>query len=180
MSGNAFHRWSMRQALSVFLLAILPVPGFANQPGPVWTLNFKDTFLDIACVNEQKAIIVGDRGRLLTTHGKYNNLWAPRDSKTTEMLTAVTFFDDQLGWAAGHGGIIIPTDDGGENWGPIPTGIDNIYNGLHFHDTNNGFLVGEFGTLLRTSDGGHSWQQADLGGYQGSIKTPRRRSATRV
>ncbi len=32
------------------------------------------------------------------------------------MLTAVYFINQQRGWAVGHDGLILVSDDGGENW----------------------------------------------------------------
>jgi len=165
MTGNTFHRWSMLQALTVCLSAMLSLPAFANQPAPVWTLNFKDTFLDIACVDKHKAIIVGDRGRLLVTHGTYNNLWAPRDSKTKEMLTSISFIDDKHGWAAGHGGIIIHTNDGGQNWEVQrePSAENLPLFDIQFPSVEVGYASGAYDTLMKTTDGGKTWNLLPTG-----------------
>ena len=155
----------MLQVLSVCLLAMLSVPVFASQQESVWMLNFRDTFLDIACVGEKKAIIVGDCGRVLATHGTYTNLWAPRDSKTKEMLTAVSFIDDKRGWAAGHGGIIIHTDDGGVNWEvqrePSPLNLPLF--DIQFPSAEVGYASGAYDTLLKTTDGGKTWNSLPTG-----------------
>lgn len=152
-------------AISVCIASILTVPAFAGQPYPVWMFNHKDTFLDIACINEKKAVIVGDRGQLLVTHGIYENLWAPRDSKTKEMLTSLSFVDDKHGWAAGHGGIIIHTEDGGESWEvQRESSPENLpLFDVQFVSRDIGYASGAYDTLLKTMDGGRSWSSLPTG-----------------
>lgn len=127
--------------------------------------DHKDTFLDIACLANGKAVIVGDRGRILVTHGRYGNLWAPRDSTTTEMLTAVSFIDDRRGWAAGHGGIIIHTVDGGATWKvqreSTPRNLPLF--DIQFLSESVGFASGAYDTLLKTVDGGNTWNSITTG-----------------
>ena len=135
------------------------------QQNPVWMFNYKDTFLDIACISKQQAVIVGDRGQILVTHGTYKNLWAPRDSKTKEMLTSLSFIDDKHGWAAGHGGIIIHTKDGGENWEvqreSSPRNLPLF--DIQFVSKNIGYASGAYDTLLKSVDGGKSWSSIPTG-----------------
>lgn len=152
-------------AIPVCFASLLAVPVFAGQQDPVWMINFKDTFLDIACINEQKAVIVGDRGQILATHGTYKNLWSPRDSKTIEMLTSVSFIDDKHGWAAGHGGIIVHTEDGGESWEvqreSSPRNLPLF--DIQFVSKNIGYASGAYDTLLKSVDGGESWNSIPTG-----------------
>ena len=131
----------------------------------VWAFNPGDTFLDIACIDEERAVIVGDRGRLLVTHGRYTNLWAPRDSKTREMLTAVSFVDAEYGWAVGHGGVIIHSQDGGDSWqvqresspGNLP-----LFD-IQFVSREVGYASGAYDTVLKTQDGGKTWDSLFTG-----------------
>lgn len=127
--------------------------------------NYKDTFLDIACPNRQKAVIVGDRGQILVTHDTYENLWAQRDSKTKEMLTSLSFIDDKHGWAAGHGGVIIHTKDGGENWEvqreSSPQNLPLF--DIQFVSKDIGYASGAYDTLLKSVDGGKSWNSIPTG-----------------
>ena len=144
---------------------LLTGPVFSMPQTAVWMFNYKDTFLDIACINKQQAVIVGDRGQILVTHARYKNLWAPRDSQTKEMLTSLSFIDDKHGWAAGHGGIIIHTMDGGQNWevqresSPVNLPLFDI----QFVSKNIGYASGAYDTLLKTVDGGKSWSSIPTG-----------------
>lgn len=158
----------LRTALLVLSACVAPVltgPAFAIHHDSVWMFNHRDTFLDIACINEERAVIVGDRGQVLVTHGKYNNMWAPRDSGTTEMLTSLSFIDDKHGWAAGHGGIVIHTRDGGESWEvqreSSPRNLPLF--DIQFVTRTIGYASGAYDTLLKTTDGGKSWRSLPTG-----------------
>ncbi len=81
----------IRMAFLAMLLCfafMFPVQVFSEQgtrqQSPVWMWDYRDTFYDIAFINKQKAVIVGARGQILVSHGKYESLWSPRDSKTKE------------------------------------------------------------------------------------------------
>ncbi len=136
-----------------------------QQQASVWMYDHRETFYDIVFLNKQKAVIVGARGQILVTHGTYNNLWKPRDSKTREMLTSLSFIDEKHGWAAGYGGVIVHTVDGGENWevlreaspGNLPL-LD-----IQFVSKKIGYACGAYDTLLKTIDGGKSWKSQPTG-----------------
>ncbi len=152
-------------AILAYLPSVLAATVTAWQQEPVWMFNHRDTFLDIACLDGQKAVIIGDRGQVLVTHEKYGNLWAPRDSGTTEMLTSLSFVDDTHGWAAGHGGIIIHTGDGGASWevqresSPHNLPLFDI----QFVSRDVGYASGAYDTLLKTTDGGQTWNSLPTG-----------------
>jgi len=42
--------------------------------------------------------------------------WRQSNVPTSESLTAVTFPSPQAGWAVGHSGVVLHTEDGGETW----------------------------------------------------------------
>jgi len=126
---------------------------------PIWTFDFRDVFYDIAFLNESSAVIVGDRGRVLVSHPKYSNLWSLGDSGTEELLTCVSFVDERRGWAAGHGGVVIHTDDGGWTWrvqrqsSPENQPLFDI----QFLNSRVGYACGAYDTFLKSTDGGETW-----------------------
>lgn len=79
-------------------------------------------------------------------------------------LTSVAFTDASNGWAAGHGGAILHTVDGGENWALQRSDItvDQPLFSIYFSDANNGWAAGLWSLLLHTTDGGKSWEQVRL------------------
>jgi photosystem II stability/assembly factor-like uncharacterized protein len=82
-------------------------------------------------------------------------------------LTSVAFADDRHGWAVGHWGVVLATDDGGETWRlqRSDTSVDQPLFSVAFRDARHGWAVGLWSLLLTTDDGGATWkaQRADQG-----------------
>ncbi len=88
-------------------------------------------------------------------------------------LRAVHFVDALKGWAAGEGGTIYQTLDGGKQWNPIRNatlaGAVVDVNRIYFVNENKGWMLGETHegeegrtVLLSTDDGGKLWQNFEL------------------
>lgn len=85
--------------------------------------------------------------------------WEYQKSSTTSDLTAVSFVDNDHGWAVGENGAILATLDGGLNWIVMsPAILDHVFSAFpyprtcHFRsvcflDRDNGWVAGEM-TLL--------------------------------
>ncbi len=90
--------------------------------------------------------------------------WEPVASPVGNFLRAVWFADSLHGWAAGNGGAMIHTSDGGENWTVQDSQTGHDIADLTFLNNNYGWAVAHnytappFGTfILKTSDGGQNW-----------------------
>lgn len=107
--------------------------------------------------------------------GQYGNMirsadngvtWQPVQTATQVDLHTVFMLDKLRGWAAGDIGIILRTEDGGENWYPLTQEKDGeMFTKINFSDQSNGFAVGldnnykpPIPILKRTSDGGKTWE----------------------
>ena len=88
-------------------------------------------------------------------------------------LRAVHFVDSSKGWAAGDGGTIYQTLDGGKQWNPIRNatlaGAVVDVNRIYFVNENKGWMLGETHegeegrtVLLSTDDGGKLWQNFEM------------------
>jgi photosystem II stability/assembly factor-like uncharacterized protein len=95
--------------------------------------------------------------------------WSRQHSGTTAYLTAVTFIDEQNGWAVGTSGTVLKTTNGGR-WWTVHSGCESCdLNEVLFFDDRNGWAVGRNrdysngAELLRTTDGGLTWQHIDAG-----------------
>ncbi len=155
--------------LFVFLLMGLNKPALPEASvrtvEAIYTFDYRDVFFDIARIRKDRAVICGLRGRILVSHSRYNNLWSPRDSQTGEALTSLFFIDDKNGWAAGHGGIIIKTSDGGDTWvvQREPSVLQQPLLAIHFASANVGYACGAYDTFLKTADGGKTWKEIITG-----------------
>src|SRR5690606_16817946 len=101
-------------------------------------------------------------GSRLTAAGDFGTIpLSDRDGRTWKQaasvptrttLTALHLVDDRHGWAVGHGGIILSTEDAGETWQirHREAADDSVLFSVHFSDASNGLAVGAFGLALRT------------------------------
>lgn len=72
--------------------------------------------LQAACVAGGRLVAVGERGLVALSDDDAKTWRQARRVPTSMALTAVGFADAQRGWAVGHGGVILATQDGGEQW----------------------------------------------------------------
>ena len=90
---------------------------------------------------------------------------------TTPSCMTVIFADAEHGWAVGDRGAIWRTDNGGQSWTLVPSGVTCTLRCVHFNNADSGwaaggqerpYLTANKGVLLRTFDGGRTWE-ADKG-----------------
>jgi photosystem II stability/assembly factor-like uncharacterized protein len=70
--------------------------------------------LDIVRV-DSRLIVVGERGHILYSDDNADS-WSQAPVPVRQMLTAVHFASTKLGWAVGHDGLILASNDGGQHW----------------------------------------------------------------
>ncbi|MEX1011099.1 MAG: YCF48-related protein [Balneolaceae bacterium] len=85
--------------------------------------------------------------------------WVVQDTPGSNELFSIHFHNSMLGWAAGAGGQILKTTDGGEIWDTRSSGASVRIEDISFVDANIGWAVGHSGLVLRSEDGGESWTQ---------------------
>lgn len=81
---------------------------------------------------------------------------------TTFGLRAVHFSSRSNGYAAGYGGSVFRTSNGGRNWVSSPTGISNKINCLR-RGGSDLFIAGTGGLICKSGDNGQSWSPFTLG-----------------
>lgn len=74
-------------------------------------------------------------------------------------LYKVQFTDDQTVYAAGGGGVIIKSTNGGSAWELLNTGITNELRGMYFPDAATGYASGSAGKVIKTTNSGLTWQE---------------------
>lgn len=111
---------------------------------------------------EKRVVSVGDYGTVMISDG--GAFHQAREVPVNSTLTAVSFVDAKFGWAVGHWGAILHTEDGGETWTRqrLDTATDRPLFSVHFIDRNNGVAVGLWSLLLITEDGGKNWNAVSL------------------
>lgn len=137
-----------------------------------------------------RLVAVGEHGVVALSDDQGARWRQARAVPTSVTLTAVAFADARQGWAVGHAGMILRTQDGGETWtrqadgrnlaqaavaaaskpgAPaqrasaqrlLDEGPDKPLLDLHFLDAQRGFAVGAYGLFFETDDGGTTWRSA--------------------
>lgn len=166
----------LSSALHAVLGAVL---SFAILSTPQAHASSPEAGLDRPAVKSQKAansllldvtrtdgavrlVSVGERGHIVYSddHGVS---WQQASVPTMQMLTAVHFPSEMIGYAVGHDAIVLKTEDGGETWQQIYVDREATVPLLDvwFKDSLHGFAVGAYGYIIETVDGGQSWDFID-------------------
>jgi len=87
-------------------------------------------------------------------------------------LLDVWFRNDQEGFVVGSYGMLLHTNDGGQNWELVSDRMDNPeayhLNQITPAPDGNLYIAGEAGFVFRSTDGGMSWDSLEPG-YEGSF-----------
>ena len=77
-------------------------------------------------------------------------------------LTVVAFIDERRGWIAGRQGVLLRTENGGDDWTAMPISAPGDLIGLHFQANGVGWVAEDSGgpqpRLWQTLDNGDSWE----------------------
>lgn len=119
-----------------------------------------------------RIVAVGDRGVVMLSDDQGKTFRQAREVPVDVTLTGVSFADDRRGWAVGHWGVILATQDGGETWSVQRQDLqfDRPLFAVHFFDAQHGVAVGLWSLVLLTSDGGASWRSVALAPPDGAKK----------
>lgn len=98
-----------------------------SQPAAAWTfagpldrpavrsaLAPQSPMLAVAAAGN-RLVAVGQRGHIVYSDDS-GNTWKQAEVPVATDLVAVTFPTEKLGWAVGHGGVVLHTSDGGAHW----------------------------------------------------------------
>ena len=126
------------------------------------------TLLDVYFVNASTgfaaaAVWTGEGAIARTTNGGWTwdtIYW------TSDAIYCIHFPTATTGYAAGKGGHMYKTTDGGNTWNVLSSGVYQGINDIWFVSENIGTAVGESGLILRTENGGTTWTIQDSGTYQ--------------
>lgn len=85
-----------------------------DRPTTTSALGPRSVLLDAGFVG-QDIVAVGERGFILRSNDGAHS-WQQIESPVSVTLTGVQFFDDQIGYVIGHGGSVLRTVNGGQDW----------------------------------------------------------------
>ena len=179
-TGSADRSSALVRILAVILLLSCPAfaaegtpPGggagtgaektLAPLPAEPTSAAVKAMMLDTARAGK-RIVAVGDHGIVLLSDTDGWEFRQARSVPVRSTLTAVWFVDEKTGWAVGHWGVVLRTDDGGESWTiqRVDSSVDQPLFSVCFKDKDRGWAVGLWSLMITTNDGGRSWNPLRL------------------
>lgn len=98
--------------------------------------------------------------------------WTPSYEVADHSLTALDFFDSQLGIIVGDAGVVYKTTNGGANWSKV-TMTYGFYKSVRFVTDQIVYIIDETNGLMKSKDGGSSWAREILIGI-GALNSHKR------
>ena len=144
---------------------------FTSSGGQRWSLapvseDNESVYRSVYFVTSEKGWMVGDlagdaaKGQI--AYSGIGGSYAIQQAVVDAPLNAVFFTDENTGWAAGNGGLIVYTTNGGRTWDTGDMGTTDSVYGLFFTDKTMGWAVTANGGLFHTEDG-LSWNPQPSG-----------------
>lgn len=144
------------------------------QPAEITSAATKAMMLSTARAGK-RIVAVGDRGVVLLSDDEGGTFRQAKSVPVRSTLTSVCFVDANTGWAAGHWGVVLRTDDGGETWKVqrADPSVDQPLFSVYFRDKDQGWAVGLWSLMIATKDGGRTWEHLRLPPPPGGGKADR-------
>ncbi len=163
-----------------------PTPAAMQRPALSSAKAENSTLLAVTRAGA-RLVAAGERGIILISDDNGAS-WRQAHVPTSVNLTALRFIDEQRGWAVGHMGMVLHTQDGGLNWHKqldgveaarlaveavrdsedareikladylVSDGPDKPFFDIWMDEQGRGFVIGAFNLIFRTDDGGKHWR----------------------
>ncbi len=118
------------------------------------------TLRGVFAESDSFAAAVGDGGVIVVR--AEGGRWSPRDSGTAADLLAVAGpLASPIVVAVGAGGVAVRSEDDGETWTLVDTGVTVDLRAISFYDDDTALAVGD-AVILRSSDAGQTWTPIEL------------------
>lgn len=91
-----------------------PLSDVLERPALMSKRASQAVFVDVARAGD-RLVAVGERGIVMLSDDSGRS-WSQAKVPVSVLLTSVQFVDAQVGWAVGHGGVVLRSIDGGLNW----------------------------------------------------------------
>jgi len=147
-------------ALALFVVvAVIMVQAAPSALEPEARIQRFDRLWMIALARAGGGRIVsaGERGRIVYSEDGAGT-WKIASTPTYQTLTSLFFVDARTGFATGHQGTLLRTQDGGATWSaPRLEGREKPALFAVRIDGERGIAVGAYGAYYESGDGGHTW-----------------------
>lgn len=119
-----------------------------------------ENYFGVAIVPGDRAIVVGDKGVVMSSTdkgGTWTRIQLTKDAHYLDLYSVAFTRDGSRGWAVGDGGTIFRTDDRGSTWTMQTSPIASALLKIAVIDAQKACAVGEHGVVVCTEDGGANW-----------------------
>jgi photosystem II stability/assembly factor-like uncharacterized protein len=126
--------------------------------GKTWNtqFNMSGNWINISIPDKKHGFAITSSNIVVTTNG--GDTWEIKNNLDPYDLNTISFYDSLNGLAAGWGGVIVKTTDGGTNWKLITKSLTNSQlRNIFFIDNSTGWICGYNGTILKTTNSGDNW-----------------------
>ncbi len=114
---------------------------------------------DIACRGENELWVAGAYSSLYSS-SDFGESWESFSADEDATFTSIQFVDESIGYAVGEFGMVLKTEDGGQDWSLLePIGDDFYPLSVYFANPTDGWVSGVLGIIWHTRDGGESWER---------------------
>ena len=118
----------------------------------------------IALAQQGERIFAAGQGGIIIFSDDQAKSWQQSEVPIAVTITAISFVDENNGWAVGHDMTILNTTDAGKSWQiqNFEPEMDTPLLDVWFKDANNGYAVGGRGNFMWTTDGGTVWNLKEV------------------
>jgi len=189
MNSLSLHSRGLLGGLGLLLAmnAVAEPTGAPLQRPALSVVHAERAYLLGAAEAGERLVAVGERGIIVLSDDQGAS-WRQVPTPVSVTLTTVRFADARNGYAVGHGGSVLTSQDGGEHWTLrlegqraaqillqaareggdaralgdaerlVAEGADKPFLDVWVADARQAVAVGAYGLALATRDGGQSWQ----------------------
>ncbi|HSJ69430.1 MAG TPA: YCF48-related protein [Anditalea sp.] len=122
--------------------------------------DWGNDYTDILWINDEVAFITGKNIILKTIDGGLS--WVEQEAPTDERMTALDFFNQNLGIIVGEKGRIYRTTNSGEAWQIININSTEDFTSVKFLSQNRVILSGKKGAAFQSNNAGVSWTPLNI------------------
>ncbi|UCE05148.1 MAG: T9SS type A sorting domain-containing protein [bacterium] len=98
-------------------------------------------------------------GKIIYTEDSGISWITQSNPSPTKILWAIAFRDQNLGWAAGEGGTMLKTVDGGDTWDEATSQFSRNLKAIGLTNSQIVMAVGNAGIIIKSDDDGSVWQE---------------------
>ncbi|WP_209330981.1 YCF48-related protein [Lunatimonas salinarum] len=117
--------------------------------------SWGNDYSDIKWINNEVGYICGENIFLKSIDAGLS--WAEFPAPSSEMVTAMDFFDEERGLVLAARGEVYITGNGGRSWQSKALPSQELLKKVLYMSATQAWIIGENGTLMQSSDGGQTW-----------------------